>query len=58
MEGEHQVLGWGNPIAEFYALDQLKKWFKNNADAFIDTLIKNGVVKGDIDWLREAFKKD
>lgn len=58
MEGNHQVLGWGHPMAQFYALDQLKRWFKNNGEAFIDTVIKSGVIKGDMEWLKKMFKKD
>jgi len=57
MEGTHQVIAWGHPMAQFYAVDQLKKWFLENGEVFIDTLIKNGVIKGDTGWLKNLFKK-
>lgn len=57
MEGTHQVMAWGHPIAEFYALDQLKKWFQKNADTFVDTLEQNGLVSGNTQALKDMLKK-
>lgn len=57
IEGTHQVGGWGHPMAQWYALDQLIKWFKLNEDVFIDTLIQNGIIKGDVESLKNMFKK-
>ncbi|MCH7541860.1 hypothetical protein IH981_03775, partial [Patescibacteria group bacterium] len=58
MEGQHQVAGWGHPMAQFYAIDQLKKWFQENSDEFIDTLVANGVISGDIERFKKMIKKD
>lgn len=58
IEGNHQIIAWGHPMAQWYALDQLRKWFRENGEAFIDTVIKSGVFKGDVEWLRKIFKKD
>lgn len=56
MEGQHQVVAWGHPMAEWYALDQMTQWFKNNADKFVDTLVANGVLSGDTEMLKRMFK--
>lgn len=55
MEGVHQVIAWGHPMVEFYAVDQLQTWFKKNGPAFLETLVKNGVIKGDTDWLKKII---
>lgn len=57
MEGNHQIAGWGHPMAQWYSVDQIQKWFKGNADEFIDTLVANGFIKGDIEMLKKMFKK-
>lgn len=58
MEGQHQVMGWGHPMAVFYALDQANKWFAENREEFIETCIANGIVKSDdIERFREMMKK-
>lgn len=57
MEGQHQVISWGHPMAAWYALDQMQIWFRENYDKFIDTLAANGVISGDIDVLKKAFRK-
>ena len=57
MEGVHQVIAWGHPMAQFYAVDQVKQWFQENGETFIENLVKNGVIKGDTEWLKNIFKK-
>jgi len=57
MEGQHQVFGWGHPMAIFYGLDQANVWFKNNGDAFLETCIATGAIKGDVEAFRNLFKK-
>jgi len=57
MEGVHQIFGWGHPMSQFYAFDQIKQWFMQNSDEFIDTLAANGLMKGDIEGLKKMLKK-
>jgi len=55
--GQHQVFGWGHPMAQWYALDQQQKWFKDNGEKFIENLEANGVIGGDIEFLKRVFRK-
>ncbi len=57
MEGVHQIYGWGHPMAQFYAMDQMKKWFQENSDEFVDTLAANGLIHGDIEGLKKMIKR-
>ena len=57
IEAEHQVFGWGHPMALWYGLDQATKWFQKNGEAFIDTCIATGAIKGDGEAIKKLFKR-
>ena len=57
MEGVHQIAAWGHPMAQWYATDQINKWFKSHGPEFIEVLAANGFIKGDVEWMKEMFKK-
>ena len=56
MEGVHQIAGWGHPMAQFYAVDQFRKWFLENSDALIDTYAAHGAIGGEIEKLKKLFR--
>lgn len=55
--GVHQIIGWGHPLAQFYGVDQMNRYFSENIDKFVETLIQSGIITGDIEALRAMFKK-
>jgi len=57
LEGVHQVFGWGHPMVTWYGLDQVTKWFHKNGEAFVDTCIATGAIKGDGEFLKNLFRK-
>lgn len=57
IEANHQIAGFGHPMAQWYCLDQMTKWFKENQEEFIETCIQNGIVKiSDVQAFRDLFK--
>lgn len=53
IEGVHQVLGWGNPLIQFYAYERIKEFLQAHSDELVETFMYSGTVGGD----KEAFKK-
>lgn len=57
MEAVHQIAGFGHPMAQWYSLDQMNKWFKENQETFIETLLQNGIVHtSDVEAFKDLFK--
>lgn len=57
-EGQHQVFAFGNPILQFYSVDQLQKWF--NTEGMPKTMAelkRRGFIQTNIEDFNEFFKK-
>ena len=62
IKGVHQVLGWGNPMLQFYCYERIKEFLQENGEGLVDAFMKSGIlVGGDEKKFREimveAFKK-
>ena len=57
IEGVHQVACWGHPAVEFYAIDQMKQWLNENFLNLFETMVANGFIKGNVEAIRNMFKK-
>lgn len=55
-EGQHQVFAFGNPIMQFYAFDQLQKWFREDGmPRTMAELKRQGFIHTNIDDFNEFF---
>jgi len=49
MDGVHQIVGWGHPMAQFYAFDQLQMWFKEQMPKLVKAIKDIGGLPADLD---------
>lgn len=56
VEGVHQTVAWGNPMVQFYAADQVARWFKEVFPQMIKEFQRVGQLQSNID-LSTLFKK-
>lgn len=56
IDGVHQIVGWGNLMMQFYASDQILRWFKENLPGMVKEFQRVGQLISNID-LSTIFKR-
>ncbi len=57
LEGQHQLVGWGHPMVQFYALERLQEFIRKNRDTFVAAIKDIDTSSNDIETLEKAFKR-
>ena len=60
IEGVHQIFGWGNLLVQWHGFEQLRMYFKQNMDKFLDEVVKLGGIMATpetIEMLKKKFRE-